>query len=596
MGRKMNLVTWILTGALLLCSCTAPVGTPAQNKGNAHSVTGEEDAFLDASAYVTGGEQEYEGFRLDHVLHSDRHADIHFDLYIPEDYDGSRPYAIYFTLPGWEGLYFQGVGANLRGERFGFEAQKYHADMIVVAPQLSDWGETSAEETIALVEYFLSHYNIDRERVYLSGYSGGGETLSLVLAKRPELFTAALHCSSQWDRDLSPIAESRTPLYLAIGASDEYYGPQSVTQAYETLYDLYEEKGLTEEEIDGLLVLDVKDQSYFTSRGVTNQHGGGGLFASDEEIMGWLFRQGGKEDVNPLTLETKVADIVTMPAFEGFGQLLFPLRSNTLHTGMTLLEIDSLLPYHDHIRVETTIDVLTAMENASVSGDRIFYDIYSDEEKAADPSKVDTGLFFFCGNPDAPFAIVSAGGGFSYVGSIHESFPHALELSRRGYNAFALQYRTEGADAACEDLAAAISFVFAHAEELGVSTDCYSLWGGSAGARMAAYLGSYGPAAFGGDDLPRPDAVIMQYTGHSDYTAGDPPTYACVGENDGIASWRTMEQRIARLQALGIETEFHKYPGLGHGFGLGIGTSAEGWLEDAAAFWQTQIEKAGGTV
>ena len=36
-----------------------------------------------------------------------------------------------------------------------------------------------------------------------------------------------------------------------------------------------------------------------------------------------------------------------------------------------------------------------------------------------------------------------AGGGFYYVGSIHESLPHALELSRMGYNGFALVYRTQ---------------------------------------------------------------------------------------------------------------------------------------------------------
>ena len=48
--------------------------------------------------------------------------------------------------------------------------------MIVIAPQLEDWGETSANQTIALVEYFLSHYNIDQ--VYAEGYSGGGETMS----------------------------------------------------------------------------------------------------------------------------------------------------------------------------------------------------------------------------------------------------------------------------------------------------------------------------------------------------------------------------------------------------------------------------------
>ncbi len=221
-------------------------------------------------------------------------------------------------------------------------------------------------------------------------------------------------------------------------------------------------------------------------------------------------------------------------------------------------------------------------------GDTIFYDIYSEEEKAADPAKENTGLFFFKGNPGEKFAVCNAGGGFAYVGAMHDSFPHALELSKQGYNAFALIYRP-GAKTACEDLARAISFIFEHAEELEVDTDCYSLWGGSAGARMAAYLGSYGPAAFGGDELPGPGTVVMQYTGHSEYMESDPPTYVCVGENDGIASWRTMESRLEGMSALGIDTEFHKYPGLGHGFGLGTGTVAGGWIEDAVVFLEKNM-------
>lgn len=108
---------------------------------------------------------------------------------------------------------------------------------------------------------------------------------------------------------------------------------------------------------------------------------------------------------------------------------------------------------------------------------------------------------------------------------------------------------------------------------------------------MAAYLGSYGTAAFGGGNLPKPGAVIMQYTGHNEYSEDGPPTYACVGDNDGIASWRTMENRLSRLNEMVIDTEFHKYPGLGHGFGLGTGTVAEGWIEDAVKFWEKQIRK-----
>ena len=171
---------------------------------------------------------------------------------------------------------------------------------------------------------------------------------------------------------------------------------------------------------------------------------------------------------------------------------------------------------------------------------------------------------------------------------MQDSFPHALELSKLGYNAFALIYRP-GAQAACEDLARAIRFVFENAAELEVDTDCYALWGGSAGGRMAAWLGTYGPSAFGGGSLPRPGTVVMQYTGHSEYTQNDPPTFACAGESDSIANWRTMQRRLEAMSHLGIPTEFHHYPELPHGFGLGTGTVAEGWLEEAVAFWEAQM-------
>jgi acetyl esterase/lipase len=164
-------------------------------------------------------------------------------------------------------------------------------------------------------------------------------------------------------------------------------------------------------------------------------------------------------------------------------------------------------------------------------------------------------------------------------------------LAEQGYNAFVVQYRTGSVQLACEDLAAAISYIFANAEHLEVSTECYSLWRGSAGARMAAYLGSHGPAAYGGDELPRPATVVMQYTGHSEYTEKAPPTFVVVGGNDDIASPSIMERRVSALKAAGIDTEFHVYPNLGHGFGLGIGTSTEGWQDKAVAFWEKHIDE-----
>lgn len=80
----------------------------------------------------------------------------------------------------------------------------------------------------------------------------------------------------------------------------------------------------------------------------------------------------------------------------------------------------------------------------------------------------------------------------------------------------------------------------------------------------------------------------MQYTGMSELTGADPATYACVGDRDGIASWRTMQARLEALSATGVPTEFHVYEGLSHGFGLGVDTVAEGWIDDGLAFWKAQ--------
>lgn len=46
---------------------------------------------------------------LDNVYHSPDNGDIHFNLYIPNAYTGEEAYGLYVTLPGWQGLYFQGV-------------------------------------------------------------------------------------------------------------------------------------------------------------------------------------------------------------------------------------------------------------------------------------------------------------------------------------------------------------------------------------------------------------------------------------------------------------------------------------------------------
>ena len=178
----------------------------------------------------------------------------------------------------------------------------------------------------------------------------------------------------------------------------------------------------------------------------------------------------------------------------------------------------------------------------------------------------------------------------THIGSLHEGFPYATAINAGGYNAFVLRYRPGvGERSATEDLAAALAAIYWQASALGVGKTGYSLWGSSAGARMAANVGSQGAAAFGGGDLPGPDAVIMAYTAHADRVAAEPPTFAIVGENDSIAPRAVMERRVAALRQAGTPVEFHAYPGLGHGFGLGTGTAAAGWTADGFRFWAAHM-------
>jgi len=291
-----------------------------------------------------------------------------------------------------------------------------------------------------------------------------------------------------------------------------------------------------------------------------------------------------------LSVDHSIRDVLNHPAFAGHARLILPWDDRAYDEDMRLSSIGSLLPYHSHVRPDVVVGALNRMIDDANSGKAAFFDFYTDAQKRADPSKAHAGLFFFRGKAGAPFAIVAPGGGFSYVGSVHEGFPHALEISKRGYNAFVLKYRAgHGGAAATQDMAAAISYIFRNADTLGVSTKDYSAWGSSAGARMAAAIGSHGVASFGGDPLPRPSAVVMAYTAHSDYSSDEPRTFVVVGEQDRISPPSSMEWRIAALRKAGTDVEYHKFRNVGHGFGLGTGTSAQGWAADAIGFWERSI-------
>jgi hypothetical protein len=132
------------------------------------------------------------------------------------------------------------------------------------------------------------------------------------------------------------------------------------------------------------------------------------------------------------TVKSTVGDVIADSAFGDFGRLLFPVDRN-VPSSMTLAQVSTpnVYVWYSNIKVDKTVEIINYLHNEAISGKQIFYNIYSDAEISSDRTKANTGLFLFRGDKGAPFAIVNAGGGFMYVGAMHDSFPHSLELSKK---------------------------------------------------------------------------------------------------------------------------------------------------------------------
>jgi acetyl esterase/lipase len=163
---------------------------------------------------------------------------------------------------------------------------------------------------------------------------------------------------------------------------------------------------------------------------------------------------------------------------------------------------------------------------------------------------------------------------------------------RENLNAFVIRYRIGSEQWAMEDLANAISYIFQNAKNLQVDTNNYSLWGGSAGARMVGNIANYGVNALTTTgNHPKPVTAVIAYTGQSTYNKGFPAIFITNSENDRIANIQTVDRRVQNLKNAGVTVAYERYKTAGHGFALGTGTDATGWLTKAVYFWKSQMIK-----
>lgn len=230
-----------------------------------------------------------------------------------------------------------------------------------------------------------------------------------------------------------------------------------------------------------------------------------------------------------------------------------------------------------------------------------------------------TGYFAFLIGRDRPFVLVLPGGGYHDVCSMAEGFPVAVKLNELGYNAYVGLYRV-GKEARFpnpqDDVAEILKDIFDRAEEDQVRTKDYALCGFSAGGHLAASMAtkSVGLPVY---NLPLPKALILGYPvvtmgelthkGSRNALLGKekndsklreeysierqvdesyPSTYLWQCKDDPLVPVENGKMLAEALEAHSVRHEYRPVEGKGHGWGLAIGTSAEGWLERAVSFWQ----------
>lgn len=171
-------------------------------------------------------------------------------------------------------------------------------------------------------------------------------------------------------------------------------------------------------------------------------------------IVSAVLAAAGSLHAAPLTAQHTVGDLLAMPAFAPFAERLLPWDGRPADKNLPLSQLGRLMPYHSAVNTADILGALNGLQQRAVQGQSVFYELYSSQERAADPAKAYTGLFFYPGKTGAPFALIAPGGGFQYVGTLHEGLPLARRIAEAGYPAFVVKYRAgQGQQAATQDMA-----------------------------------------------------------------------------------------------------------------------------------------------
>lgn len=289
---------------------------------------------------------------------------------------------------------------------------------------------------------------------------------------------------------------------------------------------------------------------------------------------------------------------------------------------LSLKEFSRLAPTWDMTNI---LNGLITLSRIKSKGNTVIHKIWSDKNIADVPNKDISALFHFPAECQhdihdirTPYILIVPGGAYSMVASIQEGFPVARKLNKLGFSVFILHYRVGRRNlfpASLQDLEQAISYINERSGLFRINPCDYLLMGFSAGGHLAALSATENYSIYN-CKLSAPRVLILSYAVINFEESNDimnlcktnclgtsasrkgiksldvsrhigkqyPPTFlwhCCDDRSVPISNAEKMERALAKNNIV-HETRFYRCGG--HGIGLGSGTQAEGWIEDAVNF------------
>ena len=325
-----------------------------------------------------------------------------------------------------------------------------------------------------------------------------------------------------------------------------------------------------------------------------------------------------------ITAETTMKELRENPSIRGSGYYTY---CNEWVEGSTRYDNETLTEYAGVGAAQDSAEAMNLVIENYNKGVQITWQVYTPEQIAENSQLGMVQLYYFPAETEnAKYAMVVPGNGGNTTAELNEGASIANQLHKLGYAVFVLRYRSflDASDnAPMYDIGNALRYLYDNAERFGVQRENYAVVGFSSGGHIVGLIGSdneqFGYKAFG---VPQPAALLLGYPINDFFEvkplyhiAIDPltvgwryywtnisdvvnenmtPLFFWYGRNDVYMKRMNyalqgplLEQTLKESGAVYKCLVFDNAP---HAIGPARGFDADGWIQQAAEFWEEQCK------